>query len=128
MNLCVIVQIFKIPFVIKMSKALTCQYIEAFTSKNLEKIEHLLHDQVVLEDPVVKRVEGKLKVLAAIKAIFEGAKNLEFSARNIFQEEATTLIEFKLIIDNTILTGIDVIEWEDGKLRELRAYLDIPKA
>lgn len=110
-----------------MSKALTRQYIEAFSSKNLAAIESLLHERVVLEDPVVKRVEGRKHVLSAMNAIFDGAQQLDFSARNIFQEANTTLIEFRLVLDSTILTGIDLIEWDGDKILELRAYLDIPK-
>lgn len=110
-----------------MSKLHTTAYIEFFSSKNLDGIATLLHENAVLEDPVVKRVEGKSAVLAAIKAIFDGAEKIEFSARNIFEDGKTTLIEFRLRLDDTVLTGVDVIEWENEKLRELRAYLDIPK-
>ncbi len=110
-----------------MSKALTQQYINAFSTKNLDAVGTLLHDNMALEDPVVKRVEGKAAVLQAVKGIFDGAAHLKFSGRNIYQDGNTTVIEFRLELDSTILTGVDVIEWEGGKIRELRAYLDIPK-
>ena len=110
-----------------MSKTLTQQYIDAFSSKNLDGVGALLHDNMALEDPVVKRVEGKTAVLKAVKGIFDGAKHLKFSGRNLYQDGNTTLIEFRLELDSTVLTGVDVIEWDGGKIRELRAYLDIPK-
>ncbi|MBT4122204.1 nuclear transport factor 2 family protein [bacterium] len=109
-----------------MLKELTQKYIEAFDNKDLEKCAELFTDDFALEDPVVKRIEGKEKVLEAIKGIFDSCETLNFEAKNIYQDNQTTIIEFILKLDDTILTGIDIIEWEDNKMKELRAYLDIP--
>lgn len=109
-----------------MLKELTKKYIEAFNSKDLEKCAELFTDNFALEDPVVKRIEGKQKVLEAIKGIFDSCNTLFFEARNIYQDNQTTVIEFILKLDDTILVGTDIIEWEDNKMKELRAYLDIP--
>lgn len=106
---------------------LTKQYISAFSSKDLEAVAELLMDGFVLEDPVVNRVEGKAAALECIKGIFDSCSALEFSAKNIFQDGEVTIIEFTLQIDDTMLEGTDIIEWENGKICELRAYLDIPK-
>jgi len=110
-----------------MLKELTKKYIEAFNNKDLEKCAELFTDDFALEDPIVKRIEGKDEVLKAIKGIFHSYKALVFNAKNIFQDENTTIIEFTLKLDNTVLTGADIIEWKDNKMKELRAYLDIPK-
>ncbi len=110
-----------------MLKELTKKYIEAFDSKDLDKCAELFIDDFALEDPVVKRIEGKEEVLHAIKGIFDSCTTLDFSAKNIYQDNQTTIIEFVLKLDDTILTGTDIIEWEDNKMKELRAYLDIPK-
>ena len=110
-----------------MSKELTKRYIEAFSNKNIDEIALLVDDAVALEDPVVNRVEGKAAFLAAVKTIFDSTGILSFTARNIFEEGNTTLIEFQLRLDDTALKGVDVIEWKGGKMLELRAYLDIPK-
>ncbi|WP_323596053.1 nuclear transport factor 2 family protein [Aliarcobacter butzleri] len=110
-----------------MLKELTKKYIEAFDNKNLDKCAELFTDDFALEDPVVKRIEGKVEVLKAIKGIFDSCKTLDFSAKNIYQDSQTTIIEFALKLDDTVLTGTDIIEWEDNKMKELRAYLDIPK-
>ncbi|MGJ0344499.1 nuclear transport factor 2 family protein [Aliarcobacter cryaerophilus] len=110
-----------------MLKELTKQYIEAFDSKNLDKCAELFTDEFALEDPVVRRIEGKTEVLKAIKSIFDSCIKLDFSAKNIYQDNQTTIIEFILKLDDTILTGTDIIEWEENKMKELRAYLDIPK-
>ncbi len=110
-----------------MLKQLTKQYIEAFDNKDLDKCAELFTNDFALEDPVVKRIEGKVEVLKAIKGIFDSCATLEFSAKNIYQDNQTTIIEFVLKLDDTVLTGTDIIEWEDNKMKELRAYLDVPK-
>jgi len=109
-----------------MLKELTKDYVEVFNNKDLKKLELLFTDDFALEDPVVKRIEGKNKVLEAIEGIFNSCTNLDFSAKNIYQDNQTTIIEFILKLDDTVLTGTDIIEWENNKMKELRAYLDIP--
>lgn len=110
-----------------MLKELTKKYIDAFNSKDLEKCANLFTDNFTLEDPVVKRIEGRQKVLEAIKGIFDSCNTLDFIAKNIYVDGNTTIIEFILKLDEAVLTGTDIIEWENKKMKELRAYLDIPK-
>jgi ketosteroid isomerase-like protein len=110
-----------------MLKELTKKYIEAFDSKDLIQCAKFFIEEFVLEDPVVKRIEGKEEVLKAIEGIFKSCMNLSFEAKNIYQDNQTTIIEFILKLDDTVLTGTDIIEWENNKMKELRAYLDIPK-
>lgn len=110
-----------------MLKELTKKYVEAFDSKDLDRCAQLFTDEFALEDPVVKRIEGKIEVLKAIKGIFDSFNILKFNAKNIYQDGQTTIIEFVLKLDDNTLTGTDIIEWEDNKMKELRAYLDIPK-
>jgi limonene-1,2-epoxide hydrolase len=110
-----------------MSKQLTEQYIRAFGAKDLDAVAALLADGFALEDPVVKRIEGKSQALAAIKGIFDGCQALSFKAKRIYADGDTTFIEFTLDLDAVHLEGVDIIEWRGGKMHELRAYLDIPK-
>lgn len=110
-----------------MLKDLTKKYIDAFDKKDLNTVSELFINDFALEDPVVKRVEGKVDVLKAIESIFNSCETLDFSAKNIYIDGNITIIEFVLKLDDTILTGTDIIEWENNKMKELRAYLDIPK-
>jgi hypothetical protein len=111
-----------------MLKDLTKKYIASFDSKNIKEIDGLLAETFVLEDPVVRRIEGKEDALTAIQGIFDSSEQLSFKAKNIYQENSTTIIEFILQLGETVLTGTDIIEWDDqDKMVELRAYLDIPK-
>lgn len=111
-----------------MLKECTKQYIDAFNSKNIDKVAELFADTFTLEDPVVKRIEGKKEALAAIQGIFNSCEYLSFESKNIYQDNMTTIIEFILQLDETVLTGTDIIEWnKQSQMNELRAYLDIPK-
>jgi ketosteroid isomerase-like protein len=110
-----------------MSKSLTEQYVAAFGARNLDAVAALLSDDFSLEDPVVKRIEGKAAALDMMGKMFAGCQQLSFKARNIYVDGATTLIEFTLQIDSTQLQGVDIIEWRGDKMHALRAYLDIPK-
>lgn len=110
-----------------MIRKLTEQYIAAFDGKDLAAIAPLLADDVALEDPVVKRIAGKQAVLDMMGGMFGGCQTLSFRAKNIFVDGNNALIEFTLDIDAVHLQGVDIIEWRDGKMHELRAYLDIPK-
>ncbi len=111
-----------------MSIELTKTYIDYFNNKDIDGISSILHEQFYLEDPVVKRVEGKSNSLYTINNIFTSVKDIEFKAKNIFQDKNTTMIEFILVLDGAELAGVDIIEWEDEKMTALRAYLDIPKS
>ncbi|MDP1836161.1 MAG: nuclear transport factor 2 family protein [Chlamydiales bacterium] len=108
-------------------KELTKEYVKCFHSKDLQGVASLLHETFVLEDPVVKRVSGKQASLAVIDGLFKGCDKLSFKARNIFEDGNTTIIEFELKLDDTTLTGTDIIEWDNGQMHEMRAYLDVPK-
>lgn len=111
-----------------MSVQLTQQYVALFNAKDIDGIAKLLTNDFILEDPVVKRIQGKQDALAAILNIFNSCTQLSFIAKNIYQDQMTTIIEFVLTLDHQVLTGTDIIDWDEmGQMIELRAYLDIPK-
>ena len=101
-------------------------YVEAFGEKDIDRVAQLLEEDFVLEDPVVSRVEGKKLALDVIQGIFNSCKFLSFRDRNIFEEGNITIVEFDLVLDETVLQGVDIIVWRGEKIQELRAYLDIP--
>lgn len=106
-----------------MLKKLTQSYIEAFNNKNLEKISSLLDENFILEDPAVKHLEGKQKCLEAINNIFENHSKLHFEAKRIYIDGNTSFIEFILKLNEKNFQGVDIIEWKNEKIIELRAYL-----
>lgn len=110
-----------------MLKNLTQNYIKAFNDRDLKAVALLLTEDFVLEDPAVKRIEGKEACLKAVEGIFSSCSNLEFKAKNIFEDGEYSFIEFSLKLDEVELFGVDILHWQDGKIKELRAYLDLPK-
>jgi dTDP-glucose pyrophosphorylase len=108
-------------------KLLAERYIVAFANKDVKLISEMITDDFILEDPVLKRVEGKQLALEAIRGIFSSCNKLSFAAKNIYQESKSTLIEFLLVLDDKIYEGVDVIEWRENKIAVLRAYLDVSK-
>jgi len=108
-----------------MLKDLTRAYVAAFNARDAAACAALMTEDFALEDPVVKRIEGRAAVIEAVRGIFGSCKTMSFVARNIYQDGETTLIEFVLTLDDKVLTGMDLIEWRGDKMKELRAYLDV---
>ena len=106
-------------------KNLTEEYVTNFNKKDLQAISHMLHPvECYLSDP---------------KNIFLGAKNVEMEIQNLFEFDTlvfeskniyvdkkndTSFIEFKIQLNDDILEGVDIIEWKDGKIKALRAYVN----
>jgi ketosteroid isomerase-like protein len=109
-----------------MLKELTEQYIHAFNKKDLAAIEMMLAIDFSLEDPVVKRVEGKKPALDAIARIFAGCNSVTFVAKGIYVDGETSFIEFSLDLDSTHIEGVDVIAWNGVLMKSMRAYLNLP--
>ncbi len=108
-----------------MLKDLARAYVAAFDAKDADACAALMAEDFALEDPIIVRIEGRAAAIDAVRGIFASCEALSFVARNIYQDGDTTLIEFVLTLDGKVLTGVDVIEWRDGKMHELRAYLDV---
>lgn len=104
-------------------EALTQLYAGFFDARNIAGVSAMLQENFVLEDPSVKRIEGKDKALAYIKEIFDGNLDLSFKPRNILVDGTKSVIEFDLLIGGRELKGTDVIEWSGRRIAELRAYL-----
>ncbi|EOD80108.1 hypothetical protein D515_00678 [Grimontia indica] len=104
--------------------SLTEQYVDAFDSKDLDKVGAFFDENFALTDPS-KSVKGKSNVLAYIKGIFDSVGDISFTAKNIIvSNNAFSVIEFELIIDGTKLIGTDVITWNtEGLMTKMDAYL-----
>jgi len=104
-------------------ETLTMLYVRFFHTRNIAGVAAMLTERFALEDPTVKRLEGKQAVLDYIKGIFDANRDLSFEARKIVTEDLASVIEFRLDIAGQELKGTDVIEWDGRKMKELRAYL-----
>lgn len=101
----------------------TKAYVTAFDSKNINALERFFSNEFRLVDPAADIV-GKRDVLDYIKGIFDSCKELSFSAKDIFVDGKTSIIEFELMIDGKYLVGTDVIKWDNNEqMISMFAYL-----
>jgi|10_taG_2_1085330.scaffolds.fasta_scaffold09276_2 hypothetical protein len=107
-------------------KELTELYIRLFNEKKIDEVARLFHPDSILTDPL-NSFNNINEIRNEIDKIFNSCENLSFSAKNIFYDEdqQTSVIEFILDLDDIHLEGIDVIQWKDNKIKELRAYLNL---
>lgn len=104
-------------------RELSLAYAEAFHRRDLEAVGGLLTGDFVLEDPA-GRFAGRENVLSYIQGIFAQHSGLSFEILQVHVcPPSTTILEFRLRLGEKTLLGTDVIEWRDGKLSALRAYL-----
>jgi hypothetical protein len=103
-------------------KELTKTYIKAFESKDRDALESLLHEEMQLTDPA-GTFRGKVAVLEYILGIWSQFAYLNFEGRHIFVDSPYSVIEFSLALGDKNFVGTDVIEWKEGKIFALRAYL-----
>ncbi len=47
---------------------------------------------------------------------------------NTFEDGNVGTLEFKITLDDLILFGVDFMEWEEEKLKELRCYYNPPES
>ena len=115
-----------------MKHELAKEYRDKFNNRDLVGIENLLAPNVILSDPQ-QRLVGKSEVVREVKNIFDANPGLIFETKNIYISENptanvgfTSILEFRLELEELTLEGIDVIDWLDNKIIELRAYVNLP--
>ncbi len=104
----------------------TTEYIKAFDAKDLNTVCNMLDNNITLFDPANPNgILGINDVKAMIKNLFDNTNSLAFTASNIFidSKKQVSIIEFTLKLDDKVLKGTDIIEWNKGVIKELRAYL-----
>ncbi|MEB3168803.1 MAG: nuclear transport factor 2 family protein [Synechococcaceae cyanobacterium] len=102
---------------------LTQRYVVAFNNKDLASIAPLLADDFQLTDPSVKNLGPKEEALTYIHGIFTAHASLSFSAAKIIVDPPYSALHFVLVLNETILDGVDVITWENGQMKYMEAYL-----
>jgi hypothetical protein len=99
------------------------QYLAAFTTKNLDKLAELYHDDVVLWEWSEHIFTSKEKVLAANKSLFEGTKRLSL----VIQGDASVnaekhMVELSILLDDKMISVVDVINIHEDKIHSILAY------
>ncbi len=103
---------------------LTNCYIEHFQNKNIDAIGELMVNEFVLKDPNGV-FSGKVGALRYLEGLFVSSNKISFEPISVrYLEPNSTLIEFKLRIDEIIFEGVDLISWKDQRMNFLTAYLN----
>ena len=102
----------------------TKEYIKAFDDKNLSLIEDFFNQDAILFDPAnPEGVKGKENIMNMISDIFKEHDNLSFIDNNSLFDQEPTRREFEMNLGQKKLVGVDIIKWQEEKIKELRAYL-----
>jgi ketosteroid isomerase-like protein len=101
--------------------SLVLKYFTAFSEKRIDILEEMFTDDVELID-WDNHAQGKDAVLLANIAIFDTVKNIEIYIDQIGDGSDTVFAEIKVIVDGTTLNVVDVITFENNKIKKIRAY------
>jgi len=107
-------------------KDLTIQFAKFFSAKDAEGIGSLLADHFSLYDPALKWVKGKDNVIAVMRTQFQATENVSYEVVNAYEEGDVGILEFKITMDQLVLFGVDFMQWQNGKMTELRCYYNPP--
>ncbi|QBR52422.1 MULTISPECIES: nuclear transport factor 2 family protein [Erwinia] len=104
-------------------RKLTEQYIDAFNRKSLHDVMDMFDRDASLIDPQ-NHLIGNEKIRDMLVNLFSDHKEFSFIAKSILTDGSKSIIEFELKLNDKLLQGADIIEWNHkGKIVKLNAYL-----
>ncbi|MES9968515.1 MAG: nuclear transport factor 2 family protein [Candidatus Thiodiazotropha sp.] len=105
--------------------AKTKSYAAVVNDRNVADATEMFAEDIKCSDPLVSDLTPKSAVVDFYRQQFElPIERFEFIPRNVIQQGNTTVMEFDMVVENKTLKGVDVIEWKDGLIVNLRAYLN----
>ncbi|MDQ9129370.1 nuclear transport factor 2 family protein [Serratia fonticola] len=104
--------------------SLTNNYISAFNRKDINKIAAMLSNNFWLKESGSPAIVGHEVCLNFMNALFRTNEILNFIPKDIYVSDSTSVIHFDLKLSNKTISGVDVIEWKNGKILSVHAYLD----
>ena len=98
-------------------------YFQAFSNKNIEKLERLFSDEVILKDWEIF-AEGKKEVLEANKNIFNSVDSISAELNELYLDNLVAVCLIEITINKEeVLKVIDVIKFNDQmEIVEVSAY------
>ena len=102
----------------------TFHYVQAFNQKNISALKDLFAEDCTLFDKNIGLLSGRVDVLAFLRTLFDTNDRTVLKANSIMAQEHASVIEFSLELDEITIRGCDIIEWADGKIIRIRAYLE----
>jgi len=98
------------------------KYFKAFSNKDLTALADLYHDDVVLWEWGTRIFMGKEQVLEANTELFSSAERITVLLQKSASNEDKHFCELIIILDDKILTVMDVITIVDNKITSVQAY------
>lgn len=104
------------------------QFAAYFSNKDAEAIGSLITNDFKLFDPALKWVNGKEAFVDILKKQFAQVDRVKYEIINTFDDNSVKIVEFVITFGDLLLKGVDFIEFQDGKMKELRCYYNQPTA
>lgn len=101
-----------------------CDYFQAFSEKDLDKLSNLYAESVSLSDWEPLFFDGKESVLKANKDLFDSVETINILIKRIGSNSNNVFAEIDILINgDTQLFVVDVLEFDhENKIKSIRAY------
>ncbi|HSX38714.1 MAG TPA: nuclear transport factor 2 family protein [Chlamydiales bacterium] len=106
---------------------LTLQFAQFFNNKDALGIGSLLDDDFILYDPG-REVRGKANMVEEFQKQFRETEKVIYEVVNAYEDGRVGILEFRIAFGEKLFYGVDLLEWENGKIKELRCYYNPPEA
>jgi len=101
---------------------LTELYARFFNQRNIAALSALLAEDCILCDIGNDLIQGGNNILNFVNTIHDKNPDLDFNPKTIIASDSHSVIEFALRLSGHVLNGLDLIEWRDGKIVQIRVY------
>jgi hypothetical protein len=104
-------------------KDIALRYFDAFSKKDLARIEGMFSEDVALKDWEIEAT-GKSEVLKANQNIFRSVKTIAVHPTQLIHEKDSIAATLEITIDgDTVIHVVDIISFnEKHQIRSIRAY------
>ena len=114
--------------------ALTNEFVEAFNRMNLDDVVAFFAEDGIYEDSTGGRHVGHEAIRNAFEPLVDGSRGkIRFDGEDVFveTESGKVLASWRLNLDKdgevSVIRGIDVLEFEENKLKKKMAYMKVDK-
>ena len=98
------------------------EYFKAFSNKDLTTLSELYHNDVVLWEWGTHVYMGKPQVLEANAVLFNSAERVTVLLQKSSSQENNHFCELVILLDDKIVSVVDVITIVDDKIISIQAY------
>ena len=114
--------------------ALTNEFVDAFNRMNLDDVVAFFAEDGIYEDSTGGRHVGHEAIRNAFEPLVGGSRGkIRFDGEDVFveTESGKVLASWRLNLDKdgevSVIRGIDVLEFEENKLKKKMAYMKVDK-